>query len=451
MFFRKVITFALFLFIFIFFSCATLLKEDDNEQDKSRDPAKVPDDGYVRLVLNNKTGSFSLYYLADPKTVSYEPLFNDEEPLSSFLSINIDGKVYRLGNTRQFQTKIDRLNGDPAFVFESPFVRVTQLFTPIKTSGSSVANGIMITIKVQNITSVKSAIGVRMLLDTNLGEGRRRVPFLTNTQVVTSETVIDGNSNELFWISRGSKISLMGSIVNPVDGLGKGPEIVHLANWKRLNDANWKLPFLKGRSFNNLPYSVNDSAVCYYFGPEILDNDKILTYTVFLTTEDLAWYKLSSVPAHITDSTAAAAASKPPAASGSKTEVTIVTNPSTAASNPSGTASNQSGIASNQSGTASNTVTSVTLKPNESAAQTTEQVVIIIPPEYIYTVDSTINITAIESQAQNEAAANNESADTLTLIKLQEILNLFINGQIFLSEQDLTEIEQAIEKHRIRN
>jgi hypothetical protein len=406
MFSRKAVTFALFLFIFIFVSCLTLRQEEDIDQNKSGASSKAPNDGYVRLVLNNKTGSFSLYYLADPKTVRYEPLFNADEPLATFLSINIDGKVYRLGNSRQFQTKIERLNGDPALVFESTFVRVTQLFTPVKTSGSAEANGVMITIKVQNISSVKSAIEMRMLIDTNLGEGRRRVPFITNTQVVTSEIILEGNSNELFWISRGSNASLMGSIVNPVDGLGKGPVLVHIANWKRLNDAPWKLQYAKGRSFNNLPYSINDSAICYYFGPEILDHDKILTYSVFLTTEDLALYKLSTVPPHIIDSKAAAAASKP-----------AVTES----------------------------------KPTEPAAHTKEQAVITVSPEYIYTVDSTINIPAIESQAQYEAASNNENADTLTLIKLQEILNLFINGQIFLSEQDLTEIEHAIERHKIRN
>jgi len=72
-------------------------------------------------------------------------------------------------------------------------------------------------------------------------------------------------------------------------------------------------------------------------------------------------------------------------------------------------------------------------------------------PLSLYTADSTINISVIETQAQNEATAKNENADTLILIKLQEILNLFINGQIFLSEQDLTEIEEAIDRHNPRN
>ncbi|WP_461254990.1 hypothetical protein [Treponema sp. R80B11-R83G3] len=398
MFSRRVITFALFLIILTFGSCKTLGQGEDNKQNKSRNTPKPPDDGYIRLVLNEKTGSFSLYCLSDTKTIRYEPLFNADEPIASFLSINIDGKVYRLGNTRQFKTRIERLNGDPALVFESQFIRVTQLFTPIKTTASENTNGIMITIKVQNISPVKSAIGVRMLLDTTLGEGRKKVPFLTNTQVITSETFLENRSGELFWISRGNKVSLMGSIVNPEDGLGKGPELVHIANWKRLNDAPWKLAPLQGRSFNNLPYSVGDSAVCYYFGPEILDRDKTLTYTVFLTTEDLAWYKLTTVPSHIADKKTTEDASK----------------------------------------------------PNET--QQSEQIILLVSPEYnIYTVESTINIPAIEAQAQNEASAKNESSDTITLIKLQEILNLFIEGQIYLSEQDLTEIEQAIDRHKIRN
>jgi hypothetical protein len=393
----KVITFALFLFIFIFGGCLSLVPEEDIEYAK-RTPSVIPNDGFIRLVLNDKTGSFSLYFLSDPQTVHYEPLFNADEPLSSFLSVNVDGKVYRLGGSRKFTTKIDRYNGDPALVFESPFAKVIQIFTPVKTSSSTAANGVMITIKIQNNSFQKSSVGVRMLLDTNLGEGRKGVPFLTNTQVVSSEILLEGNSDEKFWISRGSKASLMGSIVNPEDDdgnlpFGKGPDIVHIANWKRLNDAAWKLRYSQGRSFNNMPYSVGDSAVCYYFGPEIIDRDKILTYTVFLTTEDMAWYKILTPPPHIAASTPA--------------------EPAVRAFEPA---------------------------KNTDAADAP-----------MYMEETGINIPVIEAQARYEAEINDEDADTVTLLKLQEILNQFINGQILLSEQDLTEIEKAIERRRIRN
>jgi len=413
--FRKIITFALLIFIFTFGSCASLMVAEESENNEPRDPSEIPDEGHIRLVLNEKTGNFSLYFLSDPQTASYEPLFNINEPLASFLSVNADGNIYHLGKSRQFKTKVIRLDGEPALVFESSFARITQSFTPYKTSGSSTVNGVMITIKIQNISPQRASLGVRMLLDTTLGEGRKKVPFLTNTQVVSSEVLLEGNSNEKFWLSRGGKVTLMGSIVNPVESLGKGPDLVHIANWKRLNDSPWRLNYSKGRSFNNLPHSINDSAVCYYFGPEFLDRDKILTYTVYLTTEDLAWYNLTTPPPHITDSTA-----------------------QTTASNPANT--------EEISQESEDNAVPVTVVQSSSEPVKKE-----VTPASAYAVELPINITVIESQAQYEAAQKNENADTIILIKLQEILNLFIDGQIFLNEEDLSEIEKAIERHRIRN
>jgi len=377
MFFRKVITFALLLILFGLGSCVT----SSSNEGSTNDSSKIPDDGFIRLILNGKKGSFSLYYLSDPQKMRYEPLFNSKQPSASFLSVYIDDKVYRLGNSRQFHTKIEKYNGDTALVFESSFLKVTQIFTPIKTFSSKAANGVMITINIQNTATQRSFVGLRMLLDTELGEGRKRVPFITNTQVVTSELLIEGNSSERFWISRGKKTALMGSIVNPVDGCGKGPDIVHIANWKKLKDTPWRLSYSQGRSFNNLPYSSDDSAVCYYFGPEMLDHDKILSYAVFLTTEDIAWYNLSVPQPNMTAS--------------------IVGTTSKSAS-------------ANR-------------------------------------VELTVNIPAIESQARIEAAARHENANTIILLKLQEILNQFIEGQIYLNERDLTEIEKAIERQKTRN
>jgi hypothetical protein len=389
------IAFAFFLFFFGIGGCKSLTPEDEIEEIIQNEPVNIPDDGYIRLVLNDKTGGFLLYYLADPKSMRYEPLFNANDPMASFLSVFVDGNVYRLGNSRQFTTRIERYNGDPAYIFEAPFLRVIQAFTPIKTSGSQVANGVMISIIVRNTNTQRSSVGVRMLIDTDLGEGRRRVPFLTNSQVVSSELLLEGNSDETFWVSRGSKATLMGSIVNPVEAAGKGPNLVHIANWKRLNDAPWRLAFSPGRSFNNLPHSIGDSAVCYYFGPDMLDRDKITTYTVFLSTEDLAWYNLTVTPPHMTASIVQKA-------------------PRTPAPQP--------------------------------ARETTENRTVI--PAVVTVSKPVIDIPALEAQARLEAEEKNEKVNIVTLIKLQELLNQFINGQIFLEEQDLTEIERAIERHR---
>jgi len=365
------------------------------EAPKAEVPAEAfPDDGYIRLVINESKGCFSLYYLADPQTMRYEPLFNPNDSSASFMSVIVDGEVYKLGSSSQFKSRIEREKKDMALIFESSFLKVTQLFSPVRTTSSQMANGVKITISVKNTGTERSFVGVKMLLDTDLGERRGGTPIFTNTQLVKSELLIDGHSSERYWISRGKKISLMGSIVNPVRTYGKSPDYVHIANWKRLRDASWMLPYSKGRSFNNLPYSVGDSAVCYFFGPQMIDRNRIVTYTVFLTTEDTAWYNRAEQPIVIDNLTAA-----------------IVSDTT---SKPAATPAPQ------------------------TRTQTKREELII-------------NIPAIEAQAQREAAITGENADAIVLLKLQEILNQFVEGKIFLKENDLLEIDRTIEKYRIRN
>jgi len=397
-FFNKMI-FSRVIFMFavlsIFCGCISIsrireIEEAYNPSSEKIPPENIPDDGYIRLVLNENKGCFSIFYLTDPKTMRYEPLLNPNNTSASFLSVLVDGNTYRLGCSAEFNTRIERIKGDTALIFESPFLKVTQLFTPVKTPNSQAVNGVMITITLQNTATQRSFVGLNMLLDTELGEGKKGVPILTNKRIVSSELFIEGNSTEKFWISRGKKTSLMGSIVNPVKSYGRPPDGVHIANWKRLNEAAWRLPYSKGRSFNNLPSSADDSAVCYYFGPEMLDLNRILTYTVYLTTEDAAWYNMYAPPFKMTAS----------------------------------------------------------IVPEENPPKSTAQIQENGPltrEEFI------VNIADIEAQTKAETAETNNNADAVILLKLQEILNQFISGQISLSENDLLEIERTIEKYRIRN
>ena len=247
-------------------------------------------DGFVRLVLNEKSGSFSLSYIPNSSYSLYEPLFISRNPKSSYMSVTVNGKIYRLGTSRKFTSSIVRQNGNPALVFESGFLTVTQEFAPVKSGNSLNANGVMITINVMNTGDNDALVGLRFLLDTELGEKRGMTPFVTHNRIVTAETLLNGDSGERYWMSKGESVSLMGSIVNPVDVNAVPPDYVHFANWKRLNDVPWKLRYAEGRSFSSFPYSMNDSAVCYFYEPVEILSGNSLTYKIFLTTEDAAWY-----------------------------------------------------------------------------------------------------------------------------------------------------------------
>jgi len=75
-------------------------------------------DGHIRLIANERTGSFSLFFLSDPSSMRYEPLFNARDPSASFLSVSVDGRIYRLGEDRNFSTTYERQSGNPAVVYE---------------------------------------------------------------------------------------------------------------------------------------------------------------------------------------------------------------------------------------------------------------------------------------------------------------------------------------------
>jgi len=380
--------FAIFLLV-IFFLCLNKVSADNGY------------DGFIRLILDQRKGSYSLYYLADTRGRNYEPLFYANDPTTSYISVMVDDVVYKPSQSRLFRTRMETQHDQPSLVFESGFVLIRQIFTPVKTANSDNINGVQITVMIQNKRDRVSFIGFRMLLDTTLGEQRGRVPFITNSELIRREKIIQGNSGELYWISRGNNVALMGSIVNPIDPNGRKPDYLHFANWRRLYDAKWDLNYRENRSFNYLPYSVGDSAVAYYYQPTSIGAGETISFSIFLTTDDPDWYSMATQPA--------------PVAPSPVMPVPVVPPPSEPEPEP---------------------------EPEPEYEPEPE-------PEPISI------ITIIEPELFNEPEVEEwpeiipemgQFHDIEELYELQEILNSFLRGEIELEEQDLYEIERSINR-----
>jgi hypothetical protein len=238
-------------------------------------------DGNIRLVINERTGNYMLYLL-NPQTNRFERLFYREQA-ASFTSVNIDGNVFRLSH-RSFNSSFENYDGSPRIIFESSDLRITKVFTFITTGNSFDTNGVMITYSIENISDKDSMVGLRVLIDTVLGEGMGRTPFVTDIREITRETVIDHAEQDRYWISRNQRTSLMGSIANPLDDTVIAPDYIHFANWRRLFNASWNLRYSSGRSFGG------DSAVSYIYEPVEIQTGGFVSYTIFLTAEDINWY-----------------------------------------------------------------------------------------------------------------------------------------------------------------
>jgi hypothetical protein len=352
-------------------------------------------DGFIRMLINEKTGRFSISFLTDPEKSTYSQLIYRSGE-TSFFDINVDGIPYRLGETRVFSTRVDRENNEPVVIYDSKLLTVKTSFSPVKTLSSPNANGIRITIQIFNNSEEEHEVGLRLVIDTTLGEGRKNMPFVTENFNIKKEKIIESSSEEKFWISRGKDISLMGSIADPTDDNAVRPDYLHFANWKKLSDVPWKASYHEGRSFNKLPYSINDSAVSYYWNPVALETGMVITYAVYLTTEDAAWYQTPR-------SYAAPARPAPPKPAPVIEEKTPELNPVPAA------------------------------------------VVAAAEEEQLIAAEN--NIAVIEKEAQEAAKKTGEDYDVTVLKMMHNVLNRFIAGEISLNEMDLLQIDLAIEKY----
>jgi hypothetical protein len=247
-------------------------------------------DGRIRLVINEATGRFSLYFMTDIAREQYIPFFMDQDPRTSFLSVLVNNRSYRMGESSSFKTTLGGTPVNPSIIFESSFLKVTEDFFFIRTGSSPLTNGVRIIITVTNKGEKSVDAGARFLIDTNLGEAGNS-HFLTNQRQITAEALIEKNSGDNYWISRNGQLALMGS----VEGQNiTRPDTVHFANWKRLNDTPWKTSFVNGRNFNFLPYSIGDSAVCYYYEPSVIARGESRVISILLSSEDENGFALSN-------------------------------------------------------------------------------------------------------------------------------------------------------------
>jgi hypothetical protein len=250
-------------------------------------------DGSIKLTLDDRTGRFSVFKRNNKG--EYQNFLWDRNARTSYLAVQIDGRLYKLGESNYFKTAIRGTATTPTLTFESPSLSVAMEFSFIKTPNANETNGIRIDIKLHNWGEKDIDAGMKLVLDTYFGE-KKSPQFKTNLRYIDSETVINRVVNDEWWLAQDDKGSLMGSIY--VEGTYY-PDTLHFANWKRLTDAKWKATYVAGRNFNALPFSINDTAVAYYMEPTKLVRWDQRTMTIMLASEDKDGFAVPVIP--ITD------------------------------------------------------------------------------------------------------------------------------------------------------
>jgi uncharacterized protein YciW len=221
-------------------------------------------EGLVKLVANENSGRVTIYRLVDVAKDRYEPFMFDQDPRTSLVTLSVDGRHIKLGDSSEYRFQISRTDGGLRIEYRSAVCVVRQNYDFVKSSGQALADGVLVTIELENVSERESMLGARVLIDTWLGE-RSGIHFKTaKTERVGVETALKPSS-DLSWVATpGDRTSFMVQFVG--EGIS-GPSNVLLSNWKRLADATWGYDANPQRNFTLIPYSINDSAIAL-FGAE---------------------------------------------------------------------------------------------------------------------------------------------------------------------------------------
>jgi hypothetical protein len=232
-------------------------------------------EGLIKLILHKDFGRFSAYYLSNIDNFTYKSLLVENDPRTTVLTLVIDNRVYRMGETLAFKETIEQISNGARFVWSSSFLKVTEEFTFVSSKASQLADGIMIKLYLENISNREVTVGVRYIFDTYLGEDPGQ-HFMTNMETeIKTEKDYQRNGMIRYWVSPLSDNTNFKGLQVMTSGEGVTiPDSVVFANWKRLNDSTWSYVSASNRNFNLLPYSVNDSAVSQYYEPLAIATQK---------------------------------------------------------------------------------------------------------------------------------------------------------------------------------
>jgi hypothetical protein len=222
-------------------------------------------EGRIKLVLHENLGKVTAYYLTDIGKNTFTPLFFSQDPSTTSLSILLDNKVYRMGESSAFRQTIERTDRGAKFVWKSSSFVVTEEFSFINSSNSPITNGFVIKVTAENISESAISAEVRYIIDTYLGEDSG-VHFRTDSiDRVSGETSFTKYTLPAYILSPAASDRFNGlQIMTDTSGITLPDKLV-LANWKRLNDSTWGYNTRSTRNFNYSPYSFNDSGVAMYY------------------------------------------------------------------------------------------------------------------------------------------------------------------------------------------
>ena len=212
--------------------------------------------GNVKLYLNGKLGTYNISVL-DDKAVSYNVLETYDECTSSFFSLLIGTKEYKLSDKTGISVAARSTeNGGQLLYSVQKLANVIVDFTCIKSDPQKLEDIVQVTVSVQNITKRLEAYGIKAVLDTVLGE-KFSAHFYDKEKLINQELQVK-NFDDLKSISSKNSKAAMEVLFACADATL--PEVFSLANKDVFTLTGWIPSCGDGKPFDSV-FSYNNSAV----------------------------------------------------------------------------------------------------------------------------------------------------------------------------------------------
>ena len=212
--------------------------------------------GNIKLYLNGKLGTYNISVL-DDKAVAYNVLETYDECTSSFFSLLIGTKEYKLSDKTGISVAARSTeNGGQLLYSVQKLANVIVDFTCIKSEPQKAEDIVQVTVSVQNITKRLEAYGIKAVLDTVLGE-RFSAHFYDKEKLINYELQVK-NFDDLKSISSRNSKAAMEVLFACADA--SLPEVFSLANKDVFTLSGWIPSCGDGKPFDSV-FSYNNSAV----------------------------------------------------------------------------------------------------------------------------------------------------------------------------------------------
>ncbi len=237
-------------------------------------------DGLMKISLIESAGRFNVFFLQDVAKESYIPFLFERDPRTSSSNVLLDGRLHRLGESADFKMSARAVEGGLEYSFKSPSCTIIQTFLFTTSPGSVLADGVLLRMSIENTSERDISAGLRIILDTYLGE-RSGTHFASDTKPkISAETLLTDSYKERYLISPQQDSESVGMKIYL--NSGSRPDSIIMANWSRLNSSPWNFSHDPSRNFTLQPYSINDSAIALNFDAQTIGRAKSRQVEIYI-------------------------------------------------------------------------------------------------------------------------------------------------------------------------